>query len=66
MMLIRLNFCDWFINPLLYSPDLNPIENVWGIAKTELKNVPEASNSAESFSQIKLLSIWNLPTILSV
>ena len=41
MIFIRLNFRGGFINHPPYSPDLNPIENVWGIVKTELKNFPK-------------------------
>lgn len=55
---IRLNFRGGLINHPAYSPDLNPIENLWAIIKRELKLLPKARNADELFAQIE--SIWNL------
>lgn len=40
-----------------YSPDLNPIENVWGWIKMELAKLPTAISADDLFNQLELL--WN-------
>ena len=48
-------------------PDLNPIENVWAVMKTELRKLPMSTDSDELF--VRLVEIWNgidaLPAVLS-
>lgn len=38
------------------SPDLNPIENLWGIVKRELSKMPKATNKMDLWR--KVLQIW--------
>ena len=49
------------------SPDLNHIENVWAVIKTDLRKLPVSSDSDELFG--RLVEIWNgfdaLPVVLS-
>lgn len=53
----HLNMHGQFIDHPPFSPDLNPIENIWGRIKERLKWVPKASNSDELFANIKC--IWD-------
>jgi transposase len=41
-----------------YSPDINPIENVWAIIKNQLRRLSPAPTSLEEVAQ-KFVSMWN-------
>ena len=47
--------CEFLDHPP-YSPDLNPIENIWGILKQELRYFDKSNSSDELFEQ--LIGIW--------
>jgi len=61
MRFIRLNFHGGYIHHPPYSPDLNPIENIWALVKRDLKFLPKANSEDELFGQIE--HIWNLLSV---
>lgn len=55
---MHLNMPPRIIDHPPYSPDLNPIENLWGLVKNSLKSFPKASSSEELYDQINF--VWQL------
>jgi len=55
--LLDFNNCQLLKWPAL-SPDLNPIENVWGYIKKQLKESISATSSIEDVKN-KTIDLWN-------
>jgi len=53
----HLNMGGEFLDHPPYSPELNPIENIWGLMKQELRYFPKPNSREELFEQLKL--IWS-------